>query len=476
MDIQAGEYELIAVDQINVILGKNGCGKSTLLKRLDETLLTTPDYGRVRYITPERGGILIYEPNVDSSALNDPNWMPSTRRNNQANQFRQQTMSQYRTLESSILRAVELAYETGTEGAPTFGAIVDQINSLLDNISVERASEGHAFTIRSKATNAVLTGQSISSGEAELISLAIECLVFAANLEAEKTNVLLLDEPDVHLHPDLQGRLTRFLSGLVDTHGFTVIVATHSTAMLGDLADSELASVGLMKAGDKSLNFHKVDDVYRRVLPVFGAHPLSNIFNSAPLLLVEGEDDLRIWQQAVRTAEGRIKLYPVDCGSVDEMGKYEALTVEIVTAVYDDAKAFSLRDRDEGLEEINDLPPVTRMRLHCRAAENLLLSDDVLALAGTDWTTVEAKVNEWLDKTPVHPKRDEMQAFKDSDFDRLGFDLKEIRMLLAGEMIATNKPWEVLVGQAIASCRPSVDPHSLATYLGAKSANHLLGH
>ena len=49
-------------------------------------------------------------------------------------------------------------------------------------------------------------------------------------------------------------------------------------------------------------------------------------------------------------------------------------------------------------------------------------------------------------------------------------------MLVAGEMIATNKPWEVIVGQTFATCEPSVDPHSLATYLGGKATSHLLGH
>ncbi|MFZ5500605.1 MAG: hypothetical protein ACOY58_01655, partial [Candidatus Micrarchaeota archaeon] len=57
-------------------------------------------------------------------------------------------------------------------------------------------------------------------------------------------------------------------------------------------------------------DFRAISDLYRKILPVFGAHPLSNVFNRAPILLVEGEDDERIWQQAVRTARGRLKLFP----------------------------------------------------------------------------------------------------------------------------------------------------------------------
>lgn len=476
MDIQAGDYTLRNLEQINVVLGKNGCGKSTLLKRFDEQLASNPEqYGSIKYITPERGGVLVYEPSVELSSINDVRWLSNSRRQNQFNQFRQQTVAQYRSLETEILRGIEQAYASGMQGAPTFDQILEQINALLDNIRIERVAESVTFKIFSKTTNEELTGNVISSGESELVSLSIECLAFAQTLQPGKINMLLLDEPDVHLHPDLQGRLTRFMTGLVETHGFTVLIATHSTALLGDLADSNVAAIALMKSGDKDLTLQRIDDVYRRILPVFGAHPLSNIFNEAPLLLVEGEDDLRIWQQAVRTSTGRIRLFPVDCGGVSEMGGYEDLTIEIVNAVYDNAKAYSLRDRDEGEEEINDRLPLIRMRFHCRAAENLMLSDDVLTSAGTDWATVEAKVNQWLDKTPEHPKRAVMQAFKDGGFDRRGFDLKEIRILLVGEMIASNKPWEVLVGQAIGTCAPSANEHSLASYLGEKVRTNLLG-
>jgi predicted ATP-dependent endonuclease of OLD family len=48
----------------------------------------------------------------------------------------------------------------------------------------------------------------VSSGEAELIALAIEVLVFSR--DSRSNRVLLLDEPDVHLHPDLQ---QRFVTG-----------------------------------------------------------------------------------------------------------------------------------------------------------------------------------------------------------------------------------------------------------------------
>ena len=49
----------------NVILGKNGCGKSFLLKQVEQGLNGRQGYGRIRYVSPERGGVLRLESNIE---------------------------------------------------------------------------------------------------------------------------------------------------------------------------------------------------------------------------------------------------------------------------------------------------------------------------------------------------------------------------------------------------------------------------
>lgn len=478
MDIDANPYKLTGLTRINVILGKNGCGKSTILKVLDSTLTAGSEYDKVKYINPERGGSLTHEPNIEQQVMHNPRWIADTRRVNQFGQFRQQTVAQYRMLETSILRNLEANVAAGNFRRPVlFSVILKKINSLLENIEIRRdESGGPVFKIYSRHSGSHLDATLISSGESELISLAIECLAFADSLDKTKKNILLLDEPDVHLHPDLQGRLIAFLIGLVRSHKFDIVIATHSTTILGELGTYDGTSVALMRSGQQELIFEPIDDEYKKILPVFGAHPLSNVFNKAPILLVEGEDDERIWQQAVRSAEGRIKLYPVFCGSVSEMNDYEKRVRSITNAVYDKGKAFSLRDRDDGPETIDDMKPVIRMKLSCRAAENLLLSDDVLIFAGTNWEQVKERIDKWLKDNPSHPKFLPMQQFKNGGYQRKSADLKEIRLLLVGEMLASNKPWEVIVGQVIArqSQSPTVTPHSILDYLGKKVIKNLL--
>lgn len=477
MDVTAGGYALSGVSEISVILGKNGCGKSTMLKAIEAGM---PRDGALKYVTPERGGTLVYEAGVEQNTMVQPEWLASTRRVNQYANFKQQTVAQYRALETSILRLMEVAVTEGRANeAVGFQATIDRINGLLDNIQILRAT-GPVFEIRNRHDGELLQAAQISSGESELISLAIECLAFAYQVVPGMTNMLFLDEPDVHLHPDLQSRLTRFLAELVSERNFNVLMATHSTAMLGELTGFTGASVAFMRAGQTELKFLPIGDALKQVLPVFGAHPLSNVFNRAPVLVVEGEDDVRIWQQAVRSSVGVVSAYPVECGGLPYMASYESLVRDITEAVYDDARAFSLRDGDDSPGDMEDLGSVTRLRLHCRAAENLMLTDEALARAGTDWNTVTARLSAWLDKTPDHPRRDEMLALRDGGYDRRFADLKDVRMLVAAEGLAISRPWEVHVGQtlgmlAAGQVQPAGTEHSVANYLGSRAMSALLG-
>lgn len=210
------------------------------------------------------------------------------------------------------------------------------------------------------------------------------------------------------------------------------------------------------------------------VLPMFGAHPLSNIFNEKPPMIVEGEDDERIWQAAVRRSSGRISLYPCVASDIQSMNQHEEAARDLIESVYDNAKAYSLRDRDDQQYEIDDLGAVVRMRLSCRNAENLIVTDDVLAELKTDWPALRAGLEKWIVDNPTHSRIADATAFRDSGWDRKSFQLKNLRMVIVG-IAGSTKPWEVAVGQAIARvCEERFSgQHSLKNYLGEKVVSAL---
>jgi ABC-type cobalamin/Fe3+-siderophores transport system ATPase subunit len=469
-----GGFSLKNMARINVILGKNGCGKSHLLKQLEQGL-NSLQRGKVRYISPERGGLLQYQANIEQSINDNPEWMVSVRRRNQSENFRQQSAVLFRRLELLELRGIEREQAQPGYVPRTFDYVVDALNVLLDRVRLERDAV-RAFRIVDRESGEQVSPEQISSGESELISLGIEFLAFVRECQADDQNVLLVDEPDVHLHPDLQDRLSKFIARTITERPLSLIVATHSTALLAGLAQCSETRVAFMRRKDVELNFRAVSDVDRLVLPIFGAHPLSNIFNEKPILLLEGEDDGRLWQQAVRSSMGGLKIYPchVEEG-VTALAGFEAEVNLIIETVYDDARGYSLRDRDSQGGDIADVGRIVRMRLSCRAAENLMLSDDVLSLAAVDWPVLQAKIREWVDINSTHKYHPQMKAFAEDGFDRKNHDLKEIRNIVVS--FISSKPWEVLVGQAIAGLvagSGDCGADSLRNYLGEKVCSNVL--
>lgn len=472
-------YTLKNLNKINILLGKNGCGKSYLLRQVERGLSSKIDiFGKTKYITPERGGSLVYEAGIEQQTISSPSWLSDTRNKNQFNQFKQQSVAQFRKLETLVLREIE--NEKRQDKEYSFDNYISEINSLLDRIYIKRGDikKGEiSFKIYTKNPDSEISSDAISSGESELISLGIECLIFSKELISGRENILFLDEPDVHLHPDLQVRLMQFLTRLLDKNDFKVLIATHSTAILGALESYKNTHIAFMEFFQKNIELSPISDVYRKILPVFGAHPLSNIFNEAPILLLEGEDDERIWQQAVRSSQGNIKVYPCSCGSIDKLNEFEQESQRIINAVYDNAKAYSLRDRDDSNESIEDFPTIIRMKLSCRNAENLLLSNEVLERMGLKWDDLKKKIDDWIKKSTEHQHCSVMQQFKESGYDKKNSDLKEIRNDLMG-IISSSKPWEVVVGQVIANLNWTEETDfskegSIYNFLGEKTIKNL---
>lgn len=72
------------------------------------------------------------------------------------------------------------------------------------------------FEFRSLADGQTISPDQISSGESKAVALAAEILYFFDTIDPAKFNIILLDEPDVHPHPDLQARLGKLIIAMLD--------------------------------------------------------------------------------------------------------------------------------------------------------------------------------------------------------------------------------------------------------------------
>ncbi len=476
MNLTALSYSLKDLGRINVIMGKNGCGKSVLLRHFDLNIdKIVPKIASIKYISPERGGKLNVDPNVVSNLQHD-SWLGNVLRRNRVDNFRQISATNFDNLERVILRKIEKDNKNGVISKFCFDEILTKLNKLLDNIKLIRTGSG-GFVVQQKISDNLRDDvESLSSGECELVSLAIEILHFVHTIDEEKINVLLMDEPDVHLHPDLQYRLMNLLvESAKDKSSIVIIIATHSTAILGTLNEVPEAKVSFMKSGDKTLLFSLIDETLKDIIPIFGAHPLSNIFNQKSILLVEGEDEVRIWQQAVRSSKGKIEIWPCSVDGITRMEIYENKADEIIGSVYDNAQAYSLRDLDGKLNgELVDKSHVIRCRLNCYSSENLILSNEVLHSLGFDWEEMKSSLNDWLISNTENKMHLEMKKFITGGPDRKNHKVKSLRNIFMA-LLGSNKPWEVVVGLAISELnnQSNTEEGSLKDFLSDKLVKNL---
>src|ERR1700730_13539141 len=311
---------------LNIVVGRNGSGKSRFF-RLLSNLRNQAGY-LVRYISPERAGSFLPDANIENATRSNKGWVEDQRIQNQAGNFKPASAIRLRELAMRFAVRVETDRALRSDLDRTFVTEqLSKINRMLSDVVVER--EGAQDFVFKTVDGVTVTPAELSSGESEILSLATEVLHFFESCESDKINVLLLDEPDVHLHPDLQARFARFLSHELDTlvpgvrERTAVCVATHSTPLICELALHSGCSIGTKDFTSNSVAQRPAVDQLRKLAPFFG-HPLSKCISDDVPVILEGDDDDRIWQQAARTAQGRLKIFPCLSTGVPQQAELES--------------------------------------------------------------------------------------------------------------------------------------------------------
>jgi energy-coupling factor transporter ATP-binding protein EcfA2 len=474
--LSGSKASLVNLSGINVILGRNGSGKSRLLRDLDAALSGQKQQYNCRYISPERGGAFQRNGNIETNLISGRGWLEGQRRKNQAENFRAASRAFLRDVETTYLRKLQ---NTDARDRSFQNDILGQISRLLTNVTIEQDKADFVFRTIDGET---VGPDDISSGETEAISLASEILYFFQTIDTSKSNILLLDEPDVHQHPDLQARLGQFLIDQleelqeVDQNRVAVCIATHSAPFVCSLAASDFTSLGTKEFRSNDVALAPTSSQLKKIAPFFG-HPLSLTLSNDVMLILEGEDDERVWQQAGRSSQGRIRVFPVVATSVDQQTELERFCEPILRSLYDSPLAYSLRDGDGKSGPLEHCGPVLRFRLDCYAIENALVTTESLAILDLTWDRFRDRARIWISANPAHRDARLVTELIDSP-DRLrNHKIKDIRQLIVA-MSGSNKPWEVVVGQALASTADasgiSADPFAMIRFIGADTAKALL--
>lgn len=450
-DISSGTDEMMKnVTELNVIIGRNGSGKSKFLRSISK-LRNKDDY-YVSYLSPERSGTFSDNPNTEHNARHDPNFLINDRDKNQSSNFKTASRMHLKKLALHWGRRVDCEQDLRLDTTRTFETeYLAHINRLLSNLKLEVDAQGEFQFITQSGHK--IDPSELSSGESEMVALASEVMYFFAMCGGSKTNLLILDEPDVHLHPDLQAKFARFLTYQIDQlnpkfreRTFTII-ATHSTPLICDLALAKYCSIGTKRHESEEVLQRPVTEAFKSVAPFFG-HPLSRFIGDDIPLIVEGADDVRIWGHACRTSGGRIRVFPCLATSKSQMNALEKTCDNLMRAIYDEPKAISIRDGDGERKHIHPEGCVIRYSLQCYEMENLLLTDECLQVMHLTWVNFIEMAKKWILKNPHHPQKNLLEDIIQSTDRGRDRKIKDLRNVIIG-IADAHKDWEIVVGQAI---------------------------
>ncbi len=198
------------------------------------------------------------------------------------------------------------------------------------------------------------------------------------------------------------------------------------------------------------------DEVTKEIASCLGGHVLMGPLFGAPLLLVEGDDDYRIWSQVPR--HNVINLAVLPCNG-EEIKKYQHKLERIFTALCEERDTpigFVLLDGDKALPQPTPDRPqrfVQYIRLNCHEAENLYLTDIILNDLGHTWkSATDALLKE---ASNFGQKKEELE--KCLLWDRQLTDVKGVINEVARVLDKKNLHWTVRVGNGIGRERPSGD-------------------
>lgn len=125
-----------------------------------------------------------------------------------------------------------------------------------------------------------------SSGEKEVLNFLLGICVFNV-----KNGLILIDEPELHLHPKWQAMLRDLLLEISRTTGSQIIVATHSPVFIHPSTVGNVVRVYKDASGASRTTKGRSDGKARDILHIVNSHNNEKMFFADKVVLVEGIQD-----------------------------------------------------------------------------------------------------------------------------------------------------------------------------------------
>lgn len=458
------EWKLSGLTPIVVVFGKNGSGKSKLLRAWRDAAPAA-----THYVVPERAGELDYQAQFLQQQLDAGQRQGQTSRNF-AGEYRRHVVARINAYFAARgnVRGGDLPGDPA-ELETLVGTLLPDFTTTFDGLEVPPFR-----LVRTHDETRINNVDELSSGETQIFTLALDVLTIVGLWDIQKAakRIVLIDEPDAHIHPDLQVRFADFLITVAKRFDLQIVVSTHSTTLLAALgqfggSDASVLYLDRTRADFKAEPF---TDLLRELAACLGGHALMGPLFGVPLLLVEGDDDYRIWSQVPRYHQVNFSVIPA---GGDEIKNYQKALEKVFASLREDGavlSGFALIDADKPKPTQASIPQrhIRYIQLACHESENLYLTDEVLALFGTDWPTAQQKIV--AEAATYGQKKAKLESA--GSWDRKTADIKEVIEQLALILDPKRVHWTLRVAKVIGSARPT---GQIEQFLGGEVVSALWG-
>lgn len=243
-----------------------------------------------------------------------------------------------------------------------------------------------------KTLNFVIKGkpyrlQEIGSGMSQIV------FIFA-NIAIKKPSIILIDEPELNLHPTLQ---MHFLNALSSYSTDGVIFATHSIGLARSYADN-IYSFQIIKNGSEEYAFVREFEQTYNYTEFIGELSYSSYSDLGfkKILLVEGPTDVKTIQQFLRKlgVDHKIVIMPLGGDSMingnreQELGELNRIAKGDIYVLIDSERSAAAEALSKPRKEFMEVCSNLKFRAHAterRATENYFTADAVKSALGTKY-------------------------------------------------------------------------------------------
>ena len=270
------EVQITLYSGLTILVGTNASGKTQTLKKIRDIMKSELGGNKVRYLSSNRIG------NME--------------------QYRSKTNQYSYTIDDYILgdqatKRARLQIETASgdffamdERKDVFIKVSERLSVLFNRNIFIRWDAGHMKVFFGKTDS-----EQEYSVAAEASGLVNVISILAALFD-EVVEVLLIDEPEVSLHPQLQSYLLREMKSAAKRYNKTIIISTHSAEMIELNTASELCNFVFFRKDalpkqispdTPELNNVKLKEFLLRMSLIY-----SEGFFAKKVMLIEGSSDM----------------------------------------------------------------------------------------------------------------------------------------------------------------------------------------